>query len=199
MARNLEAVRAMARELDMEPEHCFQVCATALSLFDQTRDLHELGDDARGLLEAAALLHDTGYSYGVRRHHKYSRDIILGLDLPGFSESEKKIVACVARYHRKAAPREAHGVYRDLSPDAQRTVRRLAAILRIADGLDRLHVASAQAVTVVRRDVSVLILVRQRRPSPTDIWGGLRKADFFSETFGVRVDIVPEEAHNSGA
>lgn len=193
MPKDLEAVRALARELDMEPEHCFHVCATALSLFDQTRELHGLDDAARDVLEAAALLHDTGYAQGVRRHHKFSRDIILGLTLPGFSETEQRMTACVARYHRKAAPREDHAVYRELTPDQQTIVRRLAAILRIADGLDRLHVASVQAITVVRKDTSVMILARQRRPSPTDIWGGLRKTALFSETFGVRVDILPEE------
>ncbi|HEX72391.1 MAG TPA: hypothetical protein ENN65_03645, partial [Candidatus Hydrogenedentes bacterium] len=68
MTRNLDAVRAMARELDMEPEHCFQVCATALSLFDQTRDLHELGDGERDLLEAAALPHQDQHRHAPARH-----------------------------------------------------------------------------------------------------------------------------------
>ncbi|NTU51408.1 MAG: HD domain-containing protein, partial [Candidatus Aminicenantes bacterium] len=106
---------ALARDIDLEPDHVFQVCKTALSIFDQTGELHQLGAAERPLLEAGALLHDCGFQRGPQRHHKHSRDLILELELPGFSESEKKIVACVARYHRKAAPEPTHAVFRDLS------------------------------------------------------------------------------------
>lgn len=111
-AKDLDAVRTLAHELDPEPEHVFQVGKTALSLFDQTTALHGLGEDERPLLEAAALLHDTGLRKGVQRHHKHSRDVIMGLELPGFSGNEKKIIACIARYHRKAEPRREHGIFR---------------------------------------------------------------------------------------
>ena len=149
-AKDLDALRALAREIDLEPDHVFQVCKTALSIFDQTHELHLLGAAERPLLEAGALLHDCGFQRGPQRHHKHSRDLILELELPGFSDSEKKIVACVARYHRKAAPEPTHAVFRDLSPQEQAVVSRLAAILRVADGLDRLHVASAQSIRVER-------------------------------------------------
>ncbi|HEX7485791.1 MAG TPA: Ppx/GppA phosphatase family protein, partial [Vicinamibacterales bacterium] len=42
------------------PEHSEHVARLALSLFDQTRGIHQLGDRAREWLEYAALLHDIG-------------------------------------------------------------------------------------------------------------------------------------------
>lgn len=189
----MDAVRARARELDLEPDHVFQVCRLALSIFDQSTELHHFGAPERALLEAGALLHDVGYQRGAQRHHKHSRDVILGLELPGFSETQRKIVACLARYHRKADPNPSHAVFRDLNADDQAVVQRLAAILRIADGLDRLHVASAQALRIEHAGGILRILVQQRRPCPTDLWGGLRKAELFQQVFGVRVELIEDK------
>ncbi len=187
---DMDMVRTMAGELDIEPGHALQVCETALALFDQTMELHALGPRERVLLEAAALLHDTGYRIGVQRHHKHSRDVILGLELPGFSDEERTVVACIARYHRKADPKPEHTLFGALSETDQEIVRRLAALLRIADGLDRLHISSTQAVRVKREDTLVRILVDQRRPCPTDIWGGQRKCGLFERVFNVRVELI---------
>lgn len=189
---DIEAVRMMANELDIEPSHAFQVCKTALSLFDQTGMLHKLGAHERDLLEAAALLHDTGYHIGVQKHHKHSRDIIMGQELPGFDETERKIIACIARYHRKAEPRPEHTLFGTLETAGQEVVLRLAAILRVADGLDRLHIASAQSIRVEHDESLVRIIVEQRRPCPTDLWGGQRKCGLFERVFNLRVELIAD-------
>jgi exopolyphosphatase/guanosine-5'-triphosphate,3'-diphosphate pyrophosphatase len=188
--RDFEAVNAVMRSLDLEPEHPLQVRRTAIELFDALQDLHGLGGDARERLEAAALLHDVGYRQGVRKHHKSARTIIMNLNLPGFSETDQRVVACIARYHRRSEPKPDHKIYGDLEPEEQAEVRCLAAILRIADGLDRLHIASVQSLRVERDDPTVRILLHQRRPCPTDIWGGIRKSAMFANVFGLQVDIA---------
>jgi exopolyphosphatase / guanosine-5'-triphosphate,3'-diphosphate pyrophosphatase len=191
--KGLEAVRALARELDPEPEHAFQVCKTALSIFDLTLELHGCGARERELLEAAALLHDTGYRTSAKAHHKHSMDIILGLDLPGFNESERKMLACIARYHRKALPDAEHRVYCELTAKAQGTVQRLASILRIADGLDRSHANSAESVHVVQEKSALCLYVKQCRISLMDISAGQNKTDLFEQVFKLRVEVLPEQ------
>jgi exopolyphosphatase/guanosine-5'-triphosphate,3'-diphosphate pyrophosphatase len=188
--KDLEAVRALTLELDSEPSHVFQVCKTALAIFDQTMDLHGLGENERAVFEAAALLHDTGYERDADTHHKQSRDIILKLDLPGFTAAERRMAACIARYHRKGPPQPGHRVYRDLRKKEQNRVRKLAAILRVADGMDRMHAASVDRVEVVRDGDVVRIVAHQAQPSPGDLHGGLRKGGLFEEEFGVRLEIV---------
>ncbi|HPO15834.1 MAG TPA: HD domain-containing protein [Candidatus Hydrogenedentes bacterium] len=190
---DMEAIRTMVNELDIEPSHAVQVCRIALSLFDQTPSLHRLGARERDLLEAAALLHDTGYRIGVQKHHKHSRDVIMGQDLPGFDEIERKIVACIARYHRKAEPKPEHTLFGTMETAGQEVVLRLAAILRIADGLDRLHIASAQSIRVEHEESLVRIIVEQRRPCPTDLWGGLRKCGLFERVFNLRVELLADK------
>jgi exopolyphosphatase / guanosine-5'-triphosphate,3'-diphosphate pyrophosphatase len=183
-------IREIARTLNLEPDHAAHVTALALDLFDQTAKLHELGAPERRLLEAAALLHDIGYQRGVNQHHKHSRDIILGLELPGFKPREREMIACIARYHRKAEPNPRHKIYADLSDARQRVVRQLAALLRIADGLDRLHVASARGIRLERKEDLLRIVVEQRRPSPTDIWAAMQKRHLFESEFGQAVEIL---------
>lgn len=187
----LAVVRQLADELDPEPEHARHVRKLARSLFDQTKSLHGLGNRERRMLEAAALLHDTGLRRGVERHHKRSRDIILSHDLPGFSEEEQAIIACLARYHRKGKPQPQHRVFCELSEDARRTVCVLAGILRIADGLDRAHLSASRGLRVTLNGKACRIWVAQVPVSQTDIWGGMRKRDLFEEVFGVRVEIAP--------
>lgn len=189
----LSGVLQLANELDSEPGHARHVRTLARLLFDQTKSLHGLGRRERRVLEAGALLHDTGLRRGVNRHHKHSRDIILDLDLPGFSEEEKAVIACLARYHRKAPPRPDHRVFRDLAPETQRTVRVLAAILRIADGLDRAHLAASRGLRVALNGTDCRIAVDQSAESQTDLWGAMRKRDLFEEVFGVRVEIAPAD------
>ncbi len=186
------ALRGWVAEFDLEPEHAYSVCKTSLALFDQLLPLFALDVGLRPLLEAAALLHDIGHTRDCRRHHKHSRDIIMALDLPVFSEDERKMVACVARYHRKSEPQAGHKLFRGLAPKAQDAVQGLAAILRIADGLDRSHEGMTEGLRVSRKRDHLRILLRQRHPNPTDIWGGMRKRALFERVFGLRVDIAPD-------
>ncbi len=188
----LAAVRRLAREVDPEPSHAFQVCRLAQQLFDRTAKLHGLDKKARRLLTAAALLHDIGHTISVQGHHKHARDLILSYELTGFSERERSIIACVARYHRKAHPRPHHKVFRDLNETGQALVSRLSAVLRIADGLDRAHDAAVCGFRVRRGHDTVTIHALLRRPSSTDIWGGLRKRGLFEEVFKVAVEIIVE-------
>lgn len=185
----IRAARRLVNEYDFEPEHAIQVTKIVLQLFDDTGELHHLGDPEKRLLEAAALLHDIGYSNRPDQHHKGARDLILSSKPEGFSGRERKMVACIARYHRKGHPKPSHKVYCDLNEADRIIVDRLAALLRIADGLDRSHLAATKNVRVGRSESSVSFLVEQRHPNPTDIWGALRKRQLFEETFGVELDI----------
>jgi exopolyphosphatase/guanosine-5'-triphosphate,3'-diphosphate pyrophosphatase len=190
--QSLAAVRRLARAIDPEPAHAFQVCRIAETLFDRLKEVHHLDRNARRLLTAAALLHDVGHTVSYQGHHQHARDLILGYDLPGFSEVERAIVACVARYHRKAHPSPKHRVFSDLDADGQALVRRLAAILRIADGLDRAHDAAVRELRTEMAEAKLVIHVLMRQPSSTDIWGGRRKCGLFEEVFDLLVEIVEE-------
>jgi exopolyphosphatase/guanosine-5'-triphosphate,3'-diphosphate pyrophosphatase len=112
--------------------------------------VHGLEERARLLLRAAAVLHDIGDYVRYDGHHKHSYYLIQHSDIMGLTPEERAIVANVARYHRKSPPDASHPNFRELDKDARAKVRSLAAILRIADALDREHLGK---VTHVKAEV----------------------------------------------
>jgi hypothetical protein len=111
----MEGVFRLMRRYDGEEAHSRPVCKLALELFDQLQALHGLSALERQWLEAAALLHDIGWSQAGQAHHKASLRLILHERLPGWSDEEALIIANIARYHRKSAPRSKHRHFARLS------------------------------------------------------------------------------------
>ena len=144
------SVLNLAEAMDEDQPHSAQVAALALELFDGTRARHGLGDDAREILEAAALLCNVGMFLSHAQHHKHSYYVIRTTDrLAGFNDDEVERIALVARYHRKSEPRPRHPEFTGLPAAVQREVRVLAGLLRIAIGLDRNHAARVKTLAVV--------------------------------------------------
>src|SRR5438093_5496833 len=96
----------------------------------------------REALADAALLHDSGYHISYQRHHKHSYHLVLHADLLGMSPSDQVMVANIARYHRGQEPRKRHRNFGMLDKSLRRRIRRLSALLRVADGFDRGHVSA---------------------------------------------------------
>jgi exopolyphosphatase/guanosine-5'-triphosphate,3'-diphosphate pyrophosphatase len=147
----LSSCRAMGRRFHYEADHAEAVLQLSRQLFDQTKALHGLGGRARALLEAAALLHDVGIAVNNDGHHKHSQYLIESSELVGLSDEERHLVALLARYHRKAPPAREHTEFMALRRRDRTLVERLAAILRLADALDRQHAGVVQGVTVQLR------------------------------------------------
>ena len=102
------SVMALAERCQYDEAHARHTAALALSLFDQTRERHGLGDEERALLEYAALLHDIGHHISYPGHHKHTYYLIKNGDLRGFDPAEIEVLANVARYHRRGHPRRKH-------------------------------------------------------------------------------------------
>jgi len=153
-----EEFLALMRELENKPIHVQHVARLALSLFDQLVTLHGLGPRERLLLEAGACLHDIGHQYGFtgEGHHKESARLIRERPWKHFTAPEVEVIAQVARYHRKAMPEMSHDEFRALDTWSRTTVQRLAAVLRLADSLDRTH---QQVVRGVRVEILPNLLV----------------------------------------
>lgn len=151
----LSACRAMGRRYHYESDHAEAVRTLSCQIFDQTRELHGLGGRARVLLEAGALLHDVGVAVNNDGHHKHSQYLIQSSELVGLTDEERQIVALLARYHRKAPPARDHEEFMALRRRDRSLLERLAAVLRIADALDRQHAGVVRGITVKIREDSV--------------------------------------------
>ncbi len=122
-----------------DDEHYRQVTGLALALFDSLFDLHKLGKRERCWLRYASILHDVGLSKGGSKHHKKSAQLILNSPELPFSSRERRIIASVARYHRRTLPKQKHYNLSALDKSTINKVCVLSSILRVADSLDYTH------------------------------------------------------------
>jgi exopolyphosphatase / guanosine-5'-triphosphate,3'-diphosphate pyrophosphatase len=177
------SVMDLARRCDWHRTHSEQVTMIALRLFDELRPLHKLGALERELIEYASLLHDIGWHIGRTGHHKHSMYLIANGDLKNFTGEEVQIIANIARYHRKVGPKNKHAAYVALSRSAQRVVDVGAALLRLADGLDRSHSSVITGLHCRTDGRQVKCALTTRADAELEIWGAQRKMDWFEKVF----------------
>jgi exopolyphosphatase/guanosine-5'-triphosphate,3'-diphosphate pyrophosphatase len=199
------AVERFAAACSGEPAHGRHVARLAGLTFAQLAEPFNLDPADRSYLETAARLQDVGYLINYDQHHKHSYHLILNSNLPGFRPRELELVANIARYHRGAPPKQKHDNFRNLPPEDQERVRRYAAILRIAGGLDRSHSQQVSDVTVrVRRAgerVEAVELLAHAAENPeVDLWGARRRVEMFEAVFGCKAAVEwAELAEGNGA
>ncbi|MBK8978566.1 MAG: Ppx/GppA family phosphatase [Planctomycetes bacterium] len=191
----IAASHGLGRRYRYDERHAEAVRRLALEVFDATRPLHGLGALERTMLEVGALLHDIGVFVNNSKHHKHSWYLIRESELIGLTDAEREIVALVARYHRRAHPTRKHWGWAGLTAEDQRRVHRLAAILRLCDGLDRGHqdkIAHLQ-VAVTRSTLELRpVLAAGFRASDLALerLGLDDKGRLFQEVFGRRVRLL---------
>ena len=189
------SVLHLAESMDDDPAHSARTASLALELFDALTRWHDLGDDSRELLEAAALLANVGLFVSHSEHHKHSYYLIRNSDrLAGFTDHEIELIALVARYHRKSAPKPKHVEFARLRPDDQERVTTMAAMLRVAIALDRSHDGRVATVAVGSANGAGALRVGVVAADGADISLELQTADerkeLLEDVLGHRVEIV---------
>jgi exopolyphosphatase/guanosine-5'-triphosphate,3'-diphosphate pyrophosphatase len=187
------SVLQLAERSHYEELHSKRVQKLALQMFDQIGE--RLGCEAleRALLSDAALLHDIGYHINYEDHHKHSYHLITHGELLGMTPVEQVIVANVARYHRGPGPKKKHRNYSGLDKQSRQVVKRLSAILRVADGFDRGHSAVVERVDA---DWTADSLVLHAAPSANggdmqlELWGAERKSQLLQKLAKVPVMVA---------
>lgn len=185
-----KSVLHAAENFSYEKQHSMQVAKLSLKIFDSIKYLHNLNGQEREYLEAASILHEVGCFISHSQHHKHSYYLIRNMELLGFTENEKEIIANIARYHRKSHPKEKHEEYAKLSTEDRDFVRKLASILRIADGLDRAHKSAVAEIECFFEPHELLIKLKPRNNESLELelWGSESKKSLFEQTYGVKVN-----------
>lgn len=168
---------------EQEYEHAVHVQNLAGSIFDALDQWISFPKRSRFYLEAAALLHDSGLLFGAKKHHKKSLEFILELDLPVI-QSDKLIIANVARYHRKAWPAAHHPHFEELALHQKAIVYAISPILRVADGLDRSHAHVITSLSLEKTDQEWVFNLQSNHKNPdAELFGFQQKKDFFEYVF----------------
>lgn len=186
---NFDAAReeflALMHTLEKDVPHVQHVSQLALHLFDELSDLHGLGDQDRFLLDAAGHLHDIGHSTpsASKGHHRESARLIREHGWQHFASHSIEIIAQVARYHRKSPPDLEHEEFAALGPLERQRVQRLAALLRVADGLDRSHRQHITHCSVEILPGRIVFHLSAANPVPNEITAATKKSDLAQSVF----------------
>jgi len=187
---SLRGALALARHCRADLKHASRVAYLSQQLFDELRPLHWLGGEHRRLLAAAALLHDIGYFVSHTGHHKHSAYLIQNSELTGFTSPEISVIANVAYYHRGGLPKSKREFYSDLRVQDREVARKLAALLRLADALDRDHEGHVRGLRCEIGDDEVRIVAICSREADTMRRRLEERADLFTEVFGREVELI---------
>ena len=178
---------SLGRRYRFDERHARHVALLSRRLFDELQADHGLGPPQRVLLEMSALLHDIGMVIRASGHHKHGHYIVNNSEIFGLSARDQAIVANVVRYHRRALPLPSHASYMALPRADRIVVNKLAALLRVADALDRSHQARVRDLKVEKRQDEVIVYCGYAGNLALKTLALERKADLFQEVFGLRV------------
>jgi exopolyphosphatase/guanosine-5'-triphosphate,3'-diphosphate pyrophosphatase len=191
----VQSARAVGEKYRFNAEHAFHVAALSEQLFGQLQTEHGLPPRFSLLLRVAAILHEVGGFVSNRAHHKHSFYLISNSEVYGLRRDEMQIVALVARYHRRGLPDASHAEYMVLPRESRMIVSKLAAILRVADSLDRGHAQQIRDIQFERQGDEFVLYVRGVPDLSLERRALAVKADLFEEVYGMRVRL--EEAQQT--
>lgn len=187
------SVISLAERCGYDEQHAKHVRMLALELIDCLGERLHCDAADRQILADAALLHDIGYHIGYDKHHLHSYHMIIHAELLGMVPRDQVLVANVARYHTGPSPKRKHPDFDALDKGMRRRVKRLAAILRLADGFDRGHFGAVRHLDVKwsTRALRVTPVAAKSASSlRLELWGASRKSGLLARQLGVPIEII---------
>jgi exopolyphosphatase/guanosine-5'-triphosphate,3'-diphosphate pyrophosphatase len=185
----LTSAEALGARYRFDRAHGRHVAMLATRLFDELNDEHGLSPRERLLLQVAALLHDVGVYVSLRAHHKHSQYVLAASQIFGLSDEETALVSNIARYHRRGTPQRSHVPFIALDRQDRLIVRKLAAILRVANALDAQHAQTVENVRLIGRGDGWILELEGDGDFTMEQLAGTARADMFVETFGRKLSI----------
>jgi exopolyphosphatase/guanosine-5'-triphosphate,3'-diphosphate pyrophosphatase len=181
---------ALCRKYNMDMSHVEQVARLSMTLFEDCKPLLGLKTQDSLYLLLAAYLHDIGMFIYNRAHHKHTEYIISNLSLFRLTQNEIKVIACIARYHRRKVPAGTHLLYQSLPKDKQILVLKLSALLRIANALDRCHGQKVKKIELQRSPSQDITLTAHVEGNfLNEKLDFQEKKDIFEEISGSKLDL----------
>ena len=178
----------LCRKFNLDLNHMSHVANLSQTLFNELKDSLGLQEKDRIYLILAAYLHDIGMFINNRAHHKHTEYVINSLNLFRLTEEEIKIIAAVARYHRKSSPLPTHLIYNSLASDQQILIQKLSALLRVANALDRSHRQKVKKMEVkFTKTQDINLIVYTHESFLLEKLSFMEKKGFFEEITGNRL------------
>ena len=175
------------RRFAFDEAHGRHVAELCRVLFRTLQKEHQLDSRYEVILYIAGLLHDVGYAVNSRSHHKHSMYLINNGDLFGLSKRDVTLAALTARYHRRSSPNPSHEGYATLDWGNRINLVKMAAMLRVADALDRLNDQRIKNIICSREGSCFVISVPGADDLSVEQLALRQKSALFKEIFGMSV------------
>lgn len=188
----VRSAKILAKQYEADTKHFNQVAFLAGRLFEETKALHQLTDHDALLLEVAAILHEIGGFVSPHSHHKHSQYLIQNSEIFGLGGLDVQVVALVARYHRQSGPKPSHTAYRNLTTDDRIRVAKLAALLRVADALERAHSQRVRDISVRVLRSKLQLTVHGVTDAAVERLAMQSKGNLFHDVFGLEVTLLEQ-------
>ncbi|MDO4574780.1 MAG: Ppx/GppA phosphatase family protein [Planctomycetia bacterium] len=183
----LDSAKALAQRFHVDIEHARATMNLAAKIFDNTISEHGLGPRYRLLLQVAAILQNSGKFISNRSFHKHSYYLISNSEIFGLSHNDTEMVAQTARYSFRSPPKPSHLAFLSLPRTSRVIISKLAAILRIADALNRGECPNPERIRFTRVGDDLTLLL----PPDDDFLLKCRALEtqgkMFEDVFGMRV------------
>ncbi len=189
----VRAALDLGRKYDVDEDHAHHVAEIGQKLFHALQEEHQLDSRYELLLHLAALLHEVGQFIRFNGQHKHTMYIINNSELFGLTRHDLLIVALVARYHRRASPKPSHQGYVTLGREERIAVSKLAAMLRVADALERSRSQRIQDLTCHREKDQLVIAIPNAGDLSLEQLALKQKGPLFEEVFGLKVLLRPQK------
>lgn len=161
----------------------------SMRIFDKMKKKFRLSSRERLLLRIAIILHDCGAFVNAKSSYRSTHAIISRLEIIGLSLIETELIASIAFYHNRDISDFNSGPYIYLSPEEKVMVSKLAAIMRLADSLNRSHAQKFSDIEVKLGDEGLVITIASQKNTELEQWSFMEKKEFYEEVFGISASL----------
>ena len=180
----------IAQHYHSDIKHCQTAATLSCIIFDRMKKIHGLTSHERLLLELAAKLHDCGYYVNSRNHHLSSYYLIKNSAIYGLTEEEISLIAQITQYSETHVPTTGTPGFFTMSEQQRLMVSKLAAILRMANAMDKSHKSKVNEIKVKLTDDKITITAISDQSLYLEKWAFKECAPFFQEVFGITPELL---------
>ncbi|TYB36450.1 MAG: HD domain-containing protein [Flexistipes sinusarabici] len=181
-------IKNYALRYETDEKHANQVAKFSKKIFNKLKPLHSLKSKDLLILEAAALLHDVGYFIGINNHQEHSYYIAHAFSMPGFDAETIDIISIIVLLHRDKHHLTFDPRFTSLPIEKKLLIRKLIALLKIADALDASHMQLIRDIDIGTSSDGIILTAKAfKKPFFEEIVFYRKNRDFL-EIYGVPIN-----------
>lgn len=181
----IASAQYLAKRYRCDREHGDRVAEYALKIFDSIKKEFGMGKTERLQIQIAAILHECGNYINMHDGARNSYYIVANTEIIGLSHKERMEVANIVKYNVLYLPARER-MEDDLGECDYMVIAKLAAIVRIANVLDKSHSQKLENLSVSVKGDELVISAKTYEDISLEAGLFQMRAEFFEKVYGIR-------------